>query len=349
MKVSVVIPVYNAEAFVAEAVRSALDQPQVAQVVLVNDGSKDGSAARCRELCAADARVILIEHPGGVNRGASTSRNLGVASSTEEIVAFLDADDRYLPGRFSEDERIYQEHSDAEGVYSAIGAFYHDEEGRRLFEQRFSDELTTVRVRVAPEELFHGLIGASRILDFGYFSLDGLSVRRSALERMPRLMRDDLVMGEDGEFLIRLAFHARLYPGSLNKAVSLRGVHAGNRVTRDPRWDLSRLRIYEALWEWADQVRLDPVARTRLRKDLLHYRLRCASTGGQRRKTIAMVLREPSVLRRQDTALAFVSVVFGNNGAAGRLATSTVKGLFAMLWRIRGRTPPKSARATATR
>jgi len=101
MQISVVIPVYNAAAFVREAVESALAQPETAEVVLVEDGSPDDSLAVCETLAAEYERVHLFRHPNGENRGAGASRNLGILNSRFEYIAFLDADDFYLPGRFS--------------------------------------------------------------------------------------------------------------------------------------------------------------------------------------------------------------------------------------------------------
>ena len=101
MTVSVVIPVYQAAAFVEQAVESALAQPETGEVLLVEDGSGDGSLAECERLAAGDGRVRLLRHPNGENRGAGASRNLGIEQSTCPLVAFLDADDYYLLGRFA--------------------------------------------------------------------------------------------------------------------------------------------------------------------------------------------------------------------------------------------------------
>ena len=81
-EVSVVIPVYNAAAFVTQAVESALAQPEVREVVLVEDCSPDDSLAVCRQLAEKYPQVNLFQHPGGVNRGAGPSRNLGITKST---------------------------------------------------------------------------------------------------------------------------------------------------------------------------------------------------------------------------------------------------------------------------
>ncbi len=95
--VSVVIPAYESEAFVARAVRSALAQrdPAPLEVLVVDDGSRDATSARARE---AGADVLRLDPNGGV----SAARNAGLARARGAWVAFLDADDAFLPGHLGE-------------------------------------------------------------------------------------------------------------------------------------------------------------------------------------------------------------------------------------------------------
>ena len=123
-EVSVVIPVYNAAAFVTQAVESALAQPEVREVVLVEDCSPDDSLAVCRQLAEKYPQVNLFQHPGGVNRGAGPSRNRGITKSTCPFIAFLDADDFYLPGRFAAARSVFERQADCDGVYDAVGMYY---------------------------------------------------------------------------------------------------------------------------------------------------------------------------------------------------------------------------------
>ncbi|MCB0769131.1 MAG: glycosyltransferase family 2 protein [Flavobacteriales bacterium] len=340
MQVSVVIPVYKAAAFVEDAVRSVLALREVHEVVLVEDGSPDNSLELCRRIEASDTRVRLVQHDGGVNKGAAASRNLGMREASSPFVAFLDADDRFLPERFVGDAQVFHAHPDADGVYNAIGVHYHDAEGQRRFDQQFGSELTTVRRPMPPKELFPALIGVSGLLDVGHFSLDGLTMRKAALDRMPQLMREDLVIGEDTEFTIRLSFHCNLYPGSLDKAVSLRGVHADNRVTSDPRRNITRLRLYRALSEWSGTTNMGMEARTKLAKDAATYEVLCARTGAERAKAIALLFRHPGLLKRVDVSEAAVALLSGQGTWLTRMGCSMVRWMHRLLWRIKGAAPP---------
>lgn len=92
--VDVIVPVYNAADYVARAAQSALEAG-AARVILVDDGSTDGSGEICDALAAQDDRVTVLHQ---LNRGASAARNAGLDAAAAEYVAFLDADDVLLPG-----------------------------------------------------------------------------------------------------------------------------------------------------------------------------------------------------------------------------------------------------------
>lgn len=101
--IHVVIPVYNAMRFLRATVSSVLDQPcEDIDIVLVDDGSTDGSAALCDALAAAEPRVSVIHQE---NSGVSAARNAGVEhflrSQAEGYVAFLDSDDLWCKNVFT--------------------------------------------------------------------------------------------------------------------------------------------------------------------------------------------------------------------------------------------------------
>lgn len=96
LPVSIVIPCYNAAATLARTLESCLIQPEAAQIIVVDDGSGDDSMDVVRQYGERDARVGLLQMP--VNGGAARARNWGAMHASESVLAFIDADDEYLPG-----------------------------------------------------------------------------------------------------------------------------------------------------------------------------------------------------------------------------------------------------------
>jgi glycosyltransferase involved in cell wall biosynthesis len=96
VKVSIIIPVYNGAATVAGAVACALAQEfDGFEVIVIDDGSSDNTLSVLRQYSSC---ITVLSQP---NRGAAAARNAGARAARGEFLAFLDADDRWLPGRVS--------------------------------------------------------------------------------------------------------------------------------------------------------------------------------------------------------------------------------------------------------
>lgn len=90
-KISVVVPVYNAEKYISNTVCSILSQENCdIELILVNDGSKDDSESLCRKLAENDERIVFIT---GENFGPGHARNVGIGRASGEYIAFCDSDD----------------------------------------------------------------------------------------------------------------------------------------------------------------------------------------------------------------------------------------------------------------
>jgi len=92
-KISIIIPLYNQQNYVQDAVQSVLNQSlQDIEVLVIDDGSTDHSAAVVRDFFAQDARVRLLSQE---NMGVSSARNRGIRQAVGEYIGFLDPDDLY--------------------------------------------------------------------------------------------------------------------------------------------------------------------------------------------------------------------------------------------------------------
>ena len=250
--VSVVIPVYNAATFVTQAVESSLAQPEVREVILVEDCSPDDSLAVCQQLARLYPLIKLFQHPGGVNRGAGPSRNLGITSSTCPYIAFLDADDFYLPDRFAASRGVFERNLDCDGVYDAVGMYYEDEASRERWREHSitGEGITTLPGGIDPTDLFSVLIRGGK----GHIHLNGLIVRRQVLS-LSGLMDETIAdtLHEDTDWVLRLSVAGKLHPGSVMEPTSMRRVHQQNRVSA-PRSSESikrdRVRLRIATYHW---------------------------------------------------------------------------------------------------
>ncbi|WP_449388666.1 glycosyltransferase family 2 protein [Chryseobacterium lineare] len=252
MKISVIIPVYNAEKYVTQAVESALQFPEVSEVILIEDKSPDNALEVCRKLAVIYDRVKLFQHPDKENHGAGPSRNLGIEKATGDYIAFLDADDYYLSNRFDAERELFEDPA-IEGVYGALGVHYYSEKARNDYYKVFGDRLTTVYQKHYSEDVFPGQLGMKG--SFGLIHLDTLTIRKNALHKLNYFFKKTLRLHQDTEFLFRLAFYTNLYPGILDEAIAIRGVHENNRITKVDTKKINPATTRVLLWreinEWA--------------------------------------------------------------------------------------------------
>ncbi|MBN8482802.1 MAG: glycosyltransferase family 2 protein [Xanthomonadales bacterium] len=93
--VSVVMPAFDAQATIAASIESVLAQThQRLELVVVDDGSRDATAALAEALAARDARVVVLRQ---ANAGVAAARNAGIDAARGDCIAFLDSDDRWHP------------------------------------------------------------------------------------------------------------------------------------------------------------------------------------------------------------------------------------------------------------
>lgn len=143
--VSIVVPVYNAEAYLPRCLNSICRQtwPSI-EVWLVNDGSTDGSLTLCRETAAEDSRFHVIDKP---NSGASDSRNAGLNAAAGKYIQFVDSDD-FLTSNATE---TLVHRAESTGADLIVAHFYRDFEDRQVHQGHIRDERVMTRAEYAEE------------------------------------------------------------------------------------------------------------------------------------------------------------------------------------------------------
>ena len=251
MKISVIIPVYNAEKYVRKAVESALQQAETGEILLVEDNSPDNCLQICQDLEKEHEKVRLLCHPDGKNHGAGATRNLGIKNAKFDYITFLDADDFYLPGRFKVAKELFEKYYDVDGVYEATGVHFHDPQVRQRWFSSGRDELATIRGTISSKYLFEALIKGRK----GYIHLDGLVVKKSIFERCGYFF-EHLRLHQDTAMLFQMSACGKLIPGRLNAPVAMRGIHCENRILSDYNRHQTRFLLWKTLFYWAHKRKL---------------------------------------------------------------------------------------------
>jgi glycosyltransferase involved in cell wall biosynthesis len=185
-RVAVIIPLYNLRAFVRDAIESALAQtlaPSDLEVVVIDDGSTDDGGAIARTY---EPHIRYIRQD---NRGLSAARNRGIRESCAPFLAFLDADDRFLPGKLAAQLTAFDAHPELGLVYT--GFRYIDAGGAPLPQRGWSQETGDLLPRLVRGNVIHPVQAL---------------VRREPVERAGGF-DETLTSAEDWDLWLRLSRH----------------------------------------------------------------------------------------------------------------------------------------------
>ena len=183
-RVSIITPFLNAEPFIEESITSVLAQTYDNwELLLVDDGSTDASTGIALKYAAAHPdKVRYLSHERRQNRGASASRNLAARHARGEYLAFLDADDVYLPRKLEVQVPILDAHPDVAMLYAATEYWYswngrREDAGRDWVWRRYGGKPDTV---IEPPRML------VRFLEDGGTvpCMGGVLVRRAAVENV---------------------------------------------------------------------------------------------------------------------------------------------------------------------
>lgn len=226
--------------FVDEAVKSALNQPEVGEVILVEDGSKDNSLSVCQELCRNFEKVILLTHSNGNNMGVCQSRNLGIKMAKYEFIAFLDADDWYFPERFAKDKLLFS-NPDVMAVFS-LSAIQYPNGKKELF--GLSEDLIQKLGTNNIKDIYCYILNHD--ISLGHTNAN--TFRKSVFEEVG-YFDTRLKLHEDTELWNRISRVFLFYPSELTRPVSVARRHDRNTITQK-----SKSTQFRMLFVWLDKI-----------------------------------------------------------------------------------------------
>jgi len=186
---SVIIPLYNKEAYIERAIRSVLNQTyQEFEIVVVDDGSTDKSAEIVRQI--DDKRIKLFRKKNG---GVSDARNYGINNATYDYIAFLDADDEWFVDFLESMKLLIGKYPNC-GIYGS--GYYADQNGHRSIvissEQKGSD-FVLKDYCTKPHMICH----------------NSMCIDKKVVNKVG-LYNSKLIIGEDIDFKLRIACHYKI-------------------------------------------------------------------------------------------------------------------------------------------
>lgn len=254
-KISVIMPVYNAELYVERSIESCFAQEEVDEVIAVDDGSTDQSIDVLRDLQQTYSGLKVIT-PNGIlppgisvfqppfqlpklynlkmveqqpnrneHHGPGFARNIGMMVAKNPWIAFLDSDDVMLPNRFKKTIEVIEQYKDCDGVHECIGVEYTSTKAERIYMELGKPIITGIKQNIQPDQLLPALTHSRK---FGYISLDGLTLRKSILSKSGLIFHRRY--SEDATFIVRLAAVGKVYQGDPTTIVANRVFHGNNSI-----------------------------------------------------------------------------------------------------------------------
>jgi glycosyltransferase involved in cell wall biosynthesis len=192
--VSVVMPAYNCAEVVAEAIESALAQgyPNL-EILVVNDGSTDDTAT---VLARFADRIRVIDVPNG---GPARARNIGLGRARGEYIAFLDADDVWIPGKLAAQVAHLQAHPEVGVCYTGWHVWHGDDRGVFVRPPWSARALSAPAIDAAHSGWIYG-----RLL-FDCELLTTTVMIRAGVARETGFFDTALAVGEDYDYWLRLS------------------------------------------------------------------------------------------------------------------------------------------------
>lgn len=251
MKISVIIPIFNAEKYMRRAVESALAQSETAEVLLIEDASPDNALKVCQQLQREHERVKLLQHADHQNHGAGASRNLGIKNAKFDYIAFLDADDFYLKDRFAQVRALFTEYPDIDGVYEPVGFEFLSDSGRQKWLMKGIKKQVHMVEGAGPDDLFEALVKDGK----GTIHLNGLTVKKDIFKKCGYFF-ESLKVHQDTAIIVQMSVCGRLIPGESEGPVAVRTFHDDNRILnqKDKRFD--KYLYWRTLFNWALEIGL---------------------------------------------------------------------------------------------
>jgi teichuronic acid biosynthesis glycosyltransferase TuaG len=190
--VAVIIPCYNSSKYIRKTLDSVLNQDyKYLEIVAIDDGSTDET----REILESYLpKIRILSHPNNANLGPAASQNLGITQTKSDLIAFLDHDDFWYPGKVKEQVKIFKKNPEAGVVYT--NGYAVDENDKILF-KLFPDNFQEENI-------------CGKILLKGYIKTESSMMVRRGMFRQVGLLKTNL-LAADHDLYVRLSEVTKFY------------------------------------------------------------------------------------------------------------------------------------------
>jgi glycosyltransferase involved in cell wall biosynthesis len=236
-RITVVMPCFNAERYIGAALQSVLAQDwKNLEIIVVDDGSSDGSAA----LVTRDYPTVHLLRQA--NRGVAAARNLGIANATGDLIAFIDADDYWLPGKLWAQCELLEKNPAARMVYTSWVEWPSD---RPAPDTKYLQSITgsvSTQNYTGPS----GWIYTALLLDSEVWTCTVLA-QRSLFDEIGTF-DPDLTIGEDYDLWLRASRVTEIV--RVQQPLALYRKHNNSITTKAPAQNFQALVVTRALRKW---------------------------------------------------------------------------------------------------
>jgi glycosyltransferase involved in cell wall biosynthesis len=252
--VSIIIPVYNSAAYIEDSLCSALEQDyENKEIIVIDDGSTDSTPTILRRF--EDRITILTQR----NAGPGVARNHGLKYAKGTYVAFLDADDCWVPGKLRLQVRYLEQHPEVAAVYSRWMRWHPNTDGNFSY--------PTMPPLVPPSSIVSEDSGwmYSRLLFECRLLTSTVILRRSVIEEVG-LFDEGLLRGQDYDYWLRLSRLSQIH--KLDHELALYRIHGNNIAKKYPDRDYELIVVEKSLSRWG---LTGPDAKTVSKRRLQHH------------------------------------------------------------------------------
>lgn len=234
-KVSIILPAYNAEKYIAQSIESVLRQDfSDFELIIVDDGSRDSTLAICQTY--TDPRIRCVQQ---VNQGSSAARNHGLRLARGRYIAFLDADDVYCDGFLSNCVRVL----DTSPTVDVVCA------GWQWVDSELKPLPAPPHLALLEDDLVKQLLLGNP------FAVPAMMLRKECFAECGGF-DESLVSGEDTDLWLRLALFGKRFHAIEETLVHVR-LHTSNKtVTNRKRNSVTRIKMIKKVWA---EYRLPPL------------------------------------------------------------------------------------------